>query len=265
MPSSSWQEVLGDRQTANSSHYPGPIMRASFSTIAARPSSPKWNIAIAGLDDNRKQAILDKMRPLSFDPKALLFAQDEPSDTLILLVEGRVRLFQAFESGAEFTFGIYLPGTLLGLAALVAERPRILSAEAVDPVRALSITRIQFLACLKADAVLHWNITRLLAMLSIDSIGRGAPMALDSASVRLGMTIQSLAHPDESDPAGKRHCVAGQTQEDLAKMIGVSRSWVGIALADLETEGLISKRRGRITIADMAKLENFIKTERSPG
>ena len=77
--------------------------------------SPKWGIATEGLDTDERQLILDRMRPLSFAPKVVLFDQGEPSDTLILLAGGRVRLSLTLEGGEEFA--------LLGLAALVnAER-----------------------------------------------------------------------------------------------------------------------------------------------
>ena len=37
--------------------------------------SPKWSFATEGLDAEERQFILDRMRPLSFDPRAILFGQ----------------------------------------------------------------------------------------------------------------------------------------------------------------------------------------------
>jgi CRP-like cAMP-binding protein len=225
--------------------------------------SPKWGIATEGLDVDQRQIILSRMKPLSFDPHNLLFEQGEPSDTLVLISDGRVRLYQGFENGEEFTFGVCVAGALLGLAALVRDQPRILSAEAMDPVTVLAMTRLDFLACIRDIPQFHWNITRLLAILSVDSIERSGPMVLDCASVRLGTTLRSLARLDETDSTRQRYHVVGHTQEDLAKMVGVSRTWVAIALSQLERHGLISKARGRITIQSAKRLEQFIEAERS--
>lgn len=225
--------------------------------------SPKWSIATDGLDAANRQKLLDRMKRLSFDAHSLIFDQGEPSDTLVLVTEGRVRLFQTLESGDEFTFGVCVAGAILGLAALVTGQPRILSAEAMGPVTVSVLTKPDFLRCLKCIPEFHWNITRLLAILSIDSIERSGPMVLDCASVRLGRVLGSLARPDEDDPERQRLHLVGLTQQDLAKMVGVSRSWVAIALSEFERLGLISKSRGRITIENPRRLQNFIANERN--
>ncbi|MGH6642982.1 MAG: Crp/Fnr family transcriptional regulator [Bradyrhizobium sp.] len=226
-------------------------------------SSPKWNIATEGLSAAQRQTILDRMKAVSYDPKAILFDQGEPSDTLLLVTEGRVRLFQTIENGEEFTFGICLPGTILGLAATVTGQPRILSAEALESVTASIMTRHDFLHCLLSIPPFHWNITRLLAILSIESIERSGPMALDRASVRLGTILKSLARPERDDSTRESLSVVGLTQQELAKMIGVSRSWVAIAWSEFERLGLISKSRGKIVIQNARRLDSFIADERN--
>ncbi|MFO1110133.1 MAG: Crp/Fnr family transcriptional regulator [Bradyrhizobium sp.] len=227
----------------------------------ARTLSPKWGIAVEGLDAEQRQLILDRMRAVSYDPREILFDQGEPSDTLLLLTEGRVRLYQTLDNGEEFTFGICLPGTILGLAALVTGQPRILSCAALEPATASVMTREDFLSCLSSIPPFHWNITRLLAILSIESIERSGPMALDSASVRLGMTLKSLSRPDSN--VSSRRSITGVTQQELAKMVGVSRSWIVIALSEFERLGLISKSRGRITIESIRRFDNFLARERN--
>src|SRR3954451_23631910 len=89
----------------------------------ARTLSPKWRIAVDGRNAEQRQTIFDRVTAVSFDPRQILFDQGEPSDTLLLLTEGRVRLFQTLDNGEEFTFGICLPGTILGLAAVVTGQP----------------------------------------------------------------------------------------------------------------------------------------------
>jgi CRP/FNR family cyclic AMP-dependent transcriptional regulator len=92
-----------------------------------------------------------------------------------LVTEGRVRLYQTLEGGEEFTFGLCVAGAILGLAALVTGEPRILSAVALEPVTASVMTRTDFMECLKMVPRFHWNTTRLLAILSLESIERSGP------------------------------------------------------------------------------------------
>lgn len=225
--------------------------------------SPKWSIATDGLDAVQRQFILDRMISIAFGAHARIFEQGEPSDTLLLVTQGRVRLFQTLDNGEEFTFGITLPGTILGLAAVVADRPRILSAAALESATVSTMKRKDLLCCMSSMPLFHWNVTRLLAILSIESIERSGPMALDSASVRLGNALRSLARPDQR--SGERHVlvVDGLTQQELAKMVGASRSWIAIALSEFERLGLIRKQRGRIEICDINRFESFITSRRN--
>ncbi|MCK1357677.1 Crp/Fnr family transcriptional regulator [Bradyrhizobium sp. 199] len=237
-------------------------MALSAETLGARLLSPKWSIAIDGVDEVQRQVILDRMKELHFAPRDTLFDQGEPSDTLLLITKGRVRLFQTLDNGEEFTFGISLPGTVLGLASLVTGQPRVLSATALEGTSISVMTRNDFRFCLTTIPAFHWNITRLLAILSIESIERSGPMALDSAPVRLGSALKSLARR-ESARGVQELAISGVTQQELAKMVGVSRSWVAIALSEFERHGLISKRRGRIVIESVKRLDGFIAAERN--
>jgi CRP-like cAMP-binding protein len=97
-----------------------------------------------------------------------------------------------------------------------------------------------------------------LAILALQSIERSGPLVLDSAAVRLCSTLKSLARPESGDAAGLPLHVDGLTQEELAKMVGVSRNWIAIALGELERLGLITKRRGHITIISARRLDAFI-------
>jgi CRP-like cAMP-binding protein len=225
--------------------------------------SPKWGIAIEGLNASEQQRILNRMSSISYDVHDILFEQGEPSDTLLLVTHGRVRLFQTLDNGEEFTFGITLPGTILGLAALIVDQPRVLSAAALETATVSAMKRKDLIHCMSALPLFHWNITRLLAILSIESIERSGPMALDSASVRLSNALRSLARPEQRPGDGQVLVVNGITQQELAKMVGASRSWIAIALSEFERQSLIRKRRGQIEICDARRLESFITQQRN--
>ncbi|WP_375782708.1 Crp/Fnr family transcriptional regulator [Bradyrhizobium sp. Pha-3] len=221
--------------------------------------SPKWSLALAGLSAAQRKDIRSRMRTMTLPPRSILFRQGAPSDTMVVLEDGRVRLLQAQPSGEQFTFGVFVGGTILGLAALVLDRPRILTAEAIDQVVVSVMPRRDFVACTRSVPGFLDNITRLLALLSVESIERTGPQALDDAWVRLGSILTSLARNDSRNSCPT---ITGLTQEDLASMVGVSRSWIGAALAEFERMSLISKRRSRITIAQPARLAEFITAAR---
>lgn len=211
---------------------------------------PKWNQALHGLSHAEAEAVHGLMRARSYAPRSLIFSQGEPSDTLVVVRNGRVRLFIISPEGDEFTFSMLTGGSILGLAAAVLQRPRILSVEAAGPVDVSILSTFDFAACLERIPRFSHNITRLLALLAVENIERSAPLVLDSASQRLGRILVALA---TRTPGGKQ-AVHDLTHDDLGKMIGASRTWVSLTLADFERRGLVNRQPGCIAILDPAGL-----------
>lgn len=228
--------------------------------LAENGLSPKWSLALSGLSAAQRAEIRNCMRTLTLPPRSILFRQGTPSDTLVVLEEGRVRLLQNQRNGEQFAFGVFVGGTVLGLAALVLDRPRILTAEAIDRVVISVLPRSDFVTLMRTVPGFQENITRLLALLSVENIERSGTLALDDAWVRLGRILISLARNDNSNACPT---ITGLTQEDLAKMVGVSRAWVGAALSEFELMSLISKRRSRITILHPDRLADFVAAGRN--
>ena len=229
----------------------------ALETVAERGRSPKWALALAGLSAAERRAIHDCMRTETLPPRAIMFRQGSPSSRLVILQTGRARLLQTHANGQEFTFGVFVGGTILGLAAVVLERPHVLTAEAIDTVTVSTLSRTDFVRLTRDIPKLLANVTRLLALLSVESIERSGPMVLDDARVRLATILLSLARQNASAPS-----ISGLTQEDLAKMVGVTRTWIGSTLNEFEQLGLLTKCRAALTIADPARLERFVAMER---
>lgn len=211
-----------------------------------RRTDPKWNQALQGLSHEEAEAVHSLMRACSYSPRAVIFSQGEPSDTLVVVRNGRVRLFITSPEGDEFTLSLLTGGSILGLAAAVLQRPRILSVEAAGPVDVSLLSAANFAACLQRFPRFSYNITRLLALLAVENIERSAPLVLDSASQRLGRILAALA---VRSPDGGL-VVQDLTHEDLGKMIGASRTWVSLTLADFERRGLVTRQPGCIAILD---------------
>ncbi len=208
--------------------------------------TPKWLMAMAGLSHEESEAVHRRMRPRSYAPRTSLFQEGDPSDTLVIVRNGRVRLFLTTEDGEEFTLSILGAGSILGLAAAVLGRPRILSAESVGAVDVSILPAADMQQCMRTIPQFAINLTHLLAILAIENIERSAPLVLDSATSRLARILVALAAP----AAGGGQAVEGLTHEDLAKMVGATRTWVTLALTDFERKGLLAKQPGKIVVLD---------------
>lgn len=98
--------------------------------------------------------------------------------------------------------------------------------------------------------------------MAIESFAHCGSLAQDSARVRLGTTLLSLARNSDGQAARDQFAVSGITQEDLARIVGVSRTWVALTLGLLQERGLIVRKKRLIAIPDMDRLAGFVSEER---
>ncbi|HEV2611903.1 MAG TPA: Crp/Fnr family transcriptional regulator [Noviherbaspirillum sp.] len=224
---------------------------------------PNWDIALAQLTPEQRGDVLSRMRSIACEPRQSLFRQGEPSDSLYIIRHGRVRLYAGTEHGDEFTLGIMDSGRILGLAAAVLGKPRIVCAESIDHVEASILTTQDLYRCMDAIPQFARNIMTILATLAAETLDGIVPVALDSAVVRLATILTTLGKPDTNDPSGLRLNVSGLTQEDFGKMVGATRTWVTITLGTFERSGLIVKRKGSITVLDRNRLARYIDAQRN--
>ncbi|MET0312199.1 MAG: Crp/Fnr family transcriptional regulator [Burkholderiaceae bacterium] len=224
--------------------------------------TPKWDRALEGLTHEEAESIHRLMRPATYEPRTPLFHAGEPSTSLVVVRNGRVRLYLSSANGDEFTLSILTGGSILGLAAAVLGRPRILSVESIGRVDASILPVAEMNRCMEALPRFARNITGLLAVLAVENIERSGPLALDSAASRLGAILLTLSTQD-TDPQDGLPSLQGLTQEDLAKMVGTTRTWVTLTLADFERKGFIRKSPGRITLIDAAGLQRYL--DANPG
>ncbi len=212
----------------------------------------RWAEALEGLTVEEVAALQQQMKPQVFATRSNLFQQGAPSDDIIVIASGRVRLSIVSETGQEYSPNLVEPGGVVGLAAALLHRPRILTAEAVGVVRAhlLSIGSVE--NHMLSVPRFGLNIARLLATFTVEHIARSGFLALDSASMRLARIL--LASSAATSASASQRRIEGLTHEDFARMVGASRTWVSLALADFERRKLISKQPGCIVILDVEQL-----------
>lgn len=219
--------------------------------------TPRWAIALSGLTDNQRSRVQQSMKLLEYGPRKSLFSEGEGSTHIVVIQSGRVRLFRTSAGGEEFTTGVSGPGAVLGLIAVVLSKPRILSAETIDRAVISSLSGSALFSLMEEIPCLATNISRILAQLAMESIVRSGRM-IDSAPVRLGQVLYSLAVPMDSDAPELQRIVRGFTHQDLATMVGTTRTWVTLTLAAFERQGLLARTKRVIVIPDAPRFLQFI-------
>jgi CRP/FNR family cyclic AMP-dependent transcriptional regulator len=177
-------------------------------------------------------------------PKNVVVVNEgDDSDSLYLILAGKVKIYLSDDSGKQMYLDIKGPGEYFGEMALDAGK-RSASVMSIEPSQFAIIGREDFEKFLLAHPVLAVELlkrtiqlartlndsVRNLAML--DVYGRTARMLLDLAVELDG----KLVIPERL------------TQQDMASRVGASREMVNRILNDLKIGGYISVEGRRITI-----------------
>lgn len=187
----------------------------------------------------------------------VLLRQGDPTDHVLVLLSGWVRIYSTGRDGQEVVLALRGPGDVLGELAALHGWDRTASIQALEPVGVAQLRSARFLDCLNARptiaiAMIKQMSTRL----------REAEMALlDFATQDVSRRVASyLAR------MARQHGIPGPngialsvplSQQDIANRVGASLRGVARAMAVLRERGIVVSARRRIVIARPDVLRSF--------
>jgi len=177
-----------------------------------------------------------------FEKKELLFSQGDPSDSILYIQEGGVKISVVSQTGKEAVVGMLGPGDFIGEGGLAGQSRRMATATAVTPVSALVIDNKEMFRVLHAENSFSDRfITYMLqrnARIEEDLIDQ----LFNSSEKRLARTLLLLARYGKQDkPQRVLHKIS---QETLAEMVGTTRSRVNFFMNKFRKLGFIKYNGG---------------------
>ena len=217
----------------------------------------QWELALERLTEEQRRSVARAMRRRHFAARQLLFRQGDPSDELLVVEQGAARVFLVTASGGQFTIGICGRGGVLGAVAVVLSKPHALNAESIEDITVSSLPRSALLALMERIPRLAVNMNQLLARLAMESFVRSSRI-IDSAPLKLGKVLRDVAARGVVASEGGAYVVRGLTHQDLATMVGTSRTWVTLTLRSFERHGILIRKKSMVIIPDLQRFDQFI-------
>ena len=198
----------------------------------------------SGLRKAEIKPIADNAIIRSYPKNTIIIHEGDTSDSMYIILSGKVKVFVSNDNGREVILGVQGPGEYFGEMALVDEMPRSASV----------ITMIQSKFCIISKALFESSLTSnpaiALKMLKIQT----------QRVRRLTLNVKNLALLDVYGRVARAllnlatlqddHMVIEHrlTHQDIAKMVGASREMVSRIMKDLTTGGYIKTEGQHITI-----------------
>src|SRR3712207_431582 len=188
---------------------------------------------------------------------AIFHHGDEPGSVLVLL-EGRVKLSIVGPQGREVILGFSGPGDLLGDVAALDGQPRSATAQAVDPVRVLVVPRAAFERFVSghpdAALILLRSLARRLRVADAQRVEFAAYDVVGRVARRLVELCERHGEPSERGTV----ITLPLSQDELAAWTASSREAVTKALHLLRRLHWVETQRRRIVVLDLDALREYV-------
>lgn len=217
------------------------------------------------LFDGSSERIIDRVARIAhariYSAGQVVFRKGDPSDSLLIVLFGRIVISSLSAEGNEVMLNIINPHEVVGEIGLLDGGPRTANATAARKTRALVLLRRDFLPILEAEPRAARSMLLLLCTRLRQTTAFVEDAVLQTLPARLLHRVQALARRyGYAAPSGSGLRIEhGLSQQELGDSIGASRVSVNKQLNAWRARELLTFGRGFIVVHDMARLEACVR------
>jgi CRP/FNR family transcriptional regulator, cyclic AMP receptor protein len=201
------------------------------------------------------QAVVAASRLRNFRRGQIVFSRDDPGDTVVVVVSGRVKVVLRSADGGELTLTVIQAGGLFGELSVADNGPRSTDAETLEDCQLLLIPRqvVQNL-CARLPSVAQ-ALTSSIAATLRRLTGEAGDLVFLDLPRRVAKVL--LSQPRDADGTIRLR----MSQEELAHQVGGTRQSVNAALRGFERRGWLEARDRTVLVKQAAALGRFAGLE----
>jgi CRP/FNR family cyclic AMP-dependent transcriptional regulator len=203
----------------------------------------------ASLEPDVRQRVVAATVPRTYRKGQLLFMENDPGESLVVLRRGAVAVFRTSPTGERAVLNVMRPPEVLGEVSLLDGAARSASAEAIEDCAALALSRGAFIELVHANPRILDAVMRSLGSLIRRLTEQNADHVFLDLPGRVAKTLVRLA--------GESHApmvTIELNQSQLAEMAGGSRQSVNQAIGSFASRGWLRTEGRRIVVTDLAAL-----------
>ncbi|HEX4703577.1 MAG TPA: Crp/Fnr family transcriptional regulator [Pseudonocardiaceae bacterium] len=187
----------------------------------------------------------------------VLLRQGDPTDHVLVLLSGWVRVYSLTQDGQETVIALRGPGDAVGELAALHGWDRTASVQALAPVEAVQLLRHQFIECLHHRPTIAVALIKQMSIRLREIESTLLDVTTLDVSRRVAVYLLRMARQHGTpNPAGTDLGMP-LSQQDIANRVGASLRGVARAMALLRDRGIVVTTRRRIVIARPDVLRSF--------
>jgi CRP-like cAMP-binding protein len=202
-----------------------------------------------GIPADEVRSILQFARRRTFRRGEVVIHQNDPADSLHLIVNGRFAVRVMTPLGEPATLAVCGPGEMFGEMALIGEGARrSATVEALEQAETLCVHELDFTRMRKEHPTVNEVVMRFLVneiRVMNERLLEAYYVSAERRALRRVVELYRLYSAGQDGPAD-----IPLTQETLAGMAGTSRATVNAVLRQAQSRGLVELSRGSIRVVD---------------
>jgi CRP/FNR family cyclic AMP-dependent transcriptional regulator len=203
----------------------------------------------AALEPEVRQRVIAAAVPRTYRKGQLLFVENDPGESLIVLRRGAVAVFRTAPTGERAVLSVIRPPGVLGEVSLLDASTRSASAEAIEDTTALALSRAAFMDLVHSNPRILDAVMRSLGALIRRLTEQNADYVFLDLPGRVAKTLVRLAGENQAPMV-----TIELNQSQLAEMAGGSRQSVNQAIGSFASRGWLRTEGRRIVLTDLAAL-----------
>lgn len=170
----------------------------------------------------------------------------DPTDSLYILISGRIKVLMSDLDGKEVILAILEPNEFVGEMGLIDNSPRSANVVALEPCEVVCISKSDFKRCLADNFEMAMTVMRGLVKRLRDADNQIGSLALMDVFGRVARLLLETAEV----VGGEKVVTRKLSKQDIARMIGASREMVSRVMKHLQEAGYIELRGDAIIIRE---------------
>ena len=186
----------------------------------------------------------------------LIFAEDDPNDAFMTIVEGRVKIFKSTPAGKEIILEIFGAGDPLGAVAVYEGAPFPASALALEDTTCLRIEQHDFYRLLEQHPALVRGLLSGLTIRLAELTRRLAELTGGRVETRLSRLLLKLAEQIGRADRGGVFVPMPLTRQELADLTGTTIETCIRIMSRWHKDEVVRTEKDGFVILDRAELES---------
>lgn len=221
-----------------------------------------WYLKRCELFEQLEEAQISRLESQSkvriFERKSLIYLPDDESDSVLLLVSGRVRIYHITPEGKEALLAFIDPGELFGELTVIGQTEREEFAETMEKSQIVKIPGDALRELMANNPDVTLGITKLIGLRRQRFERRLKSLMFQPNRDRLVFLLLELAeryavpHPDGTALRIRL------SHQEMANIIGSTRETVTVVLGELQQEGLLEIKRRQVILKNLNRLATSI-------